>query len=207
VFRNILVAIDGSRAAGAALEEAIDLAVSDGARLTLISVAVPPRFRYSGPMYVPYPTEHDLERAAWEVAERGEALVPVDVAVSSVVRSGRPAAAIVAQAEEGGHDLVVVGSRGLGRLGALVLGSVSRAVCARSSVPVLVARRRGQSRLQTSEQRARPEVHPGRSAAAVTIEAEPVARAGGLTVFLWLVVALLLEIELALLLFDRMYAP
>jgi hypothetical protein len=133
--------------------------------------------------------------------------VPVDVAVSSVVRSGRPAAAIVAQAEEGGHDLVVVGSRGLGRLGALVLGSVSRAVCARSSVPVLVARRRGQSRLQTSEQRARPEVHPGRSAAAVTIEAEPVARAGGLTVFLWLVVALLLEIELALLLFDRMYAP
>ena len=207
MFRNILVAIDGSQAAETALEEAIDLARRDGARLTLISVAVPPRFRYSGPLYVPYPTEQDLERAAWRVAERGEAHVPADVAVSTVVRIGRPAAAIVAQAERGGHDLVVVGSRGLGRLGALVLGSVSRAVCARSSVPVLVARRRGQSRLQTSEQRARPEVHAGRSAAAVTIEAEPVAREGGLTVFLWLVAALLLEVQLALWIFDRMYAP
>ena len=53
MFRNILVALDGSSTATAALEEAIDLARSDGARLVLLSVAAPPRWRFAGPTYVP----------------------------------------------------------------------------------------------------------------------------------------------------------
>jgi nucleotide-binding universal stress UspA family protein len=206
VFRNILVAVDGSPTAEAALEEAIELAHSDGARLVLISVAVPPRFRNSGPLYVPYPTEDDLARAACDVVERAEALVPADVPVSSVVRVGRPATAIVAQAEKGGHDLVVVGSRGLGLLLSLLLGSVSRSVSARSPVPVLVVRRRNEKRLPTAGQRPERDLRAGESTAAVAMQTEPVTK-GGLAVFLWLVAALLLELELVLWMFDRMYAP
>jgi len=205
MFRNILVAIDGSPAATAALDEAIELARSEGARLVLISVATPPRWRYSGPPYVPYPTEQDLERAAWEVLERAEALVPADVAVSSMVGAGPPAAAIVARAENGGHDLVVMGSRGLGPVGSLLLGSVSRAVVARSPVPVLIAGRRRDEPGRISGKRARREV-PGPSTAAVTMQAEPTTR-GAPTLFLWLVAALLLELEIVLLIFDRMYGP
>jgi nucleotide-binding universal stress UspA family protein len=139
VYRSILVPVDGSPAADAALEQAIELARTEGARLTLISVAVPPRIRVVGPYYVLYASEEELEREAWRIVERAEARVPEDVGVSSVVRSGPAAKAILERAEVGEHDLIVMGSRGLGTAGALLLGSVSRAVLAGSRVPVLVA--------------------------------------------------------------------
>jgi nucleotide-binding universal stress UspA family protein len=138
VFRNILVAVDESQAATEALEEAIELARRTGARLTLISVAVPLRRRFGWPYFVPYPTDDELEREAQEVVERAEALVPNDVPVSTIVRFGPAANAILERVERGEHDVVVMGSRGLGLAGALLLGSVSRAVLAHSPVPVLI---------------------------------------------------------------------
>jgi nucleotide-binding universal stress UspA family protein len=42
MFRNILVAIDGSKHSDPALHEAIDLAAAVDANLTLLSVGVPP---------------------------------------------------------------------------------------------------------------------------------------------------------------------
>ena len=205
MFRNILVPIDGSRTATTALEEAIELARSDGARLVLMSVAAPARWRFSGPPAVPYPTEEDLEREAWNVVRRAEALVPPDVPVSTVVRVGSPAAAIVARAKEGEHDLVVIGSHGRGLLGALVLGSVSRKVVEQSPVPVLVARRRHAPRLSLIRG-PRPEVPTDGVTAGASVQAEPSTR-GGRTTFLWLVAALLLEVEFLWWMFGRMYAP
>jgi nucleotide-binding universal stress UspA family protein len=140
MFRSILVAVDGSRAAAKALEEAVDLARSERARLTLISVAELPRWRFSGfPLAVPFPDEGQLVREAESIVQRAEELVPDDVPVSTVVRRGPVAQAILKRIETGEHDLVVLGSRGLGPTGSLILGSVSRAVLARSPVPVLVA--------------------------------------------------------------------
>jgi nucleotide-binding universal stress UspA family protein len=141
VFRSVLVAVDGSPAAARALEQAVDLARMEGARLTLISVAELPRWRFYGfPLAVPYPNEAQVAREAEEIVERAEALVPEDVPVSTVVRRGPVVREIIKRIEAGEHDLVVVGSRGLGPAGALILGSVSRGVLARSPVPVLVAR-------------------------------------------------------------------
>jgi nucleotide-binding universal stress UspA family protein len=140
MFRSILVAVDGSGAAAKALEEAVDLARSPRARLTLISVAELPRWRFSGfPLAVPFPDEGQLVREAESIVQRAEELVPDDVPVSTVVRRGPVAQAILKRIETGEHDLVVLGSRGLGPTGSLILGSVSRAVLARSPVPVLVA--------------------------------------------------------------------
>ena len=206
MFRNILVAIDGSPTATAALEEAIDLARSGRARLVLLSVATPPRWRFTGPTYVPYPTDEELQRAAWDVLARAEALVPADVSVSSIVRVGSPAAEIVTRAAEAGHDLIVMGSRGHGVLGSLLLGSVSRAVVARSAVPVLVSRRASDGRPRAAAPRAPQDVPARDTTAAVSMHPEPVTR-GAITVFLWLVVALLLELELAWWFFERSYAP
>jgi nucleotide-binding universal stress UspA family protein len=206
VFRNILVAIDGSPSATAALEEAIDLARRDGARLTLITVAPPARWRYSGFLYVPYPSEEDLARSARTVVEHAETIVPAEIGVCSIVRVGNPAAAIVARAEEGGHDLIVMGTRGRGRLASLLLGSVSRAVAARSSVPVLIARRQRADSLREPDLRSPRALGASGSTAAVTTHTEPVT-SGFPVLILWLVAALLLELQLALWILDRMYAP
>jgi nucleotide-binding universal stress UspA family protein len=140
MFRSILVAVDGSRAATWALDEAIELARREGARLTLIAVAVPPRWLIAGTYFVPFPTEEDLEREAQQIVERAEARVPEDVGVSTVVRRGPAARAILDRVETGEHDLVVIGSRGHGTAWSLLLGSVSRDVLAHSPVPVLVVR-------------------------------------------------------------------
>jgi nucleotide-binding universal stress UspA family protein len=53
--------------------------------------------------------------------------------------AGDPAEEIVDEAATGDYDVVVVGSRELGALGRLVLGSVSTEVVARAPCPVLVA--------------------------------------------------------------------
>jgi nucleotide-binding universal stress UspA family protein len=152
--RSILVAVDGSRSAEAALEKAIELARRHGARLTLIAVAAPLRCRIAVPPYVvPFVADDELAGDARRIVELAEAGVPADVRVSTVVRCGPAAREILARAAIAGHDLVVVGSRGRGRLGSLLLGSVSSAVAARSPVPVLVVRERS-----TPEQARAPEL-------------------------------------------------
>ena len=138
MFRNILVAVDGSQAATEALEGAIELARRTGGRVTLISVAVPPRWRLAGPYFTPFPSDDELVQQAEAILDRAEALVPDGVPVATVVRSGPAAHAILDRVEQGDHDLIVMGSRGLGLAGSLLLGSVSRAVLADSPVPVLV---------------------------------------------------------------------
>lgn len=140
MFRSILVALDDSPVSGLALEEAVDLARAEGARLTLLTVATLPHVLVMGPVLAPYPSTVQLEAEAREFLDRAEALVPAGIPVSSVVRSGPVAKRILDRVECAGHDLVVMGSRGLGRVASLVRGSVSRSVLASSPVPVLVAR-------------------------------------------------------------------
>lgn len=139
MFHSILVALDGSRSASRVLEEAIEVARRDGARLTLISVATQPRFRFVSPYVVGYPTDADLVRHAEEILKRAEALVPDDVPVCSIGRRGDVAKAILDRVRDAEHDLVVMGSHGRGPIRALLLGSVSRTVVARSPVPVRIA--------------------------------------------------------------------
>ncbi len=62
-----------------------------------------------------------------------------DVSIEQVLREDHvPATALVAEAEAVDADLLVVGSRGLGGLRELLLGSVSHACCQHARCPVLV---------------------------------------------------------------------
>jgi nucleotide-binding universal stress UspA family protein len=66
---------------------------------------------------------------------RAREAVPGDVLVTTLVRHGEPAPALIGELQRGHHDLVVIGARARARW----RGRVRRAVVGRSPVPVLVA--------------------------------------------------------------------
>jgi nucleotide-binding universal stress UspA family protein len=138
MFRSILIAWDGSRHARRALSEAIDIAQTQGSRLTLLTVAAPIHV-WAGP-YVPPVPEDELAQAAERIAEEGEELVPDGIPVSSRTAAGSPGPELLKRVEAAGHDLIVMGSRGRGAVRSAVLGSVSHYVLNHARVPVLIVR-------------------------------------------------------------------
>ena len=140
-YRHVLVAFDGSADAQLALEHAIALAQSFRARLALVAVVPPPPpFAWQAPgglIQVHEAQQADLSRRLRGAADS----VPPDLPVTHRVLDGDPGREILRAAREGDHDLIVLGSRGRGRMSAALLGSVSRRVMHDAQVPVMVVHR------------------------------------------------------------------
>jgi nucleotide-binding universal stress UspA family protein len=153
MFGNILVAIDGSPHADQALMDAIDLAASENARLTLFTAIVPPPAVAS--LFPGAPVDdlaHDAEVKAEAVLLRARASVPADVSVTTVLSTQPVLRALLRQIDEGRHDLVVMGSRGRGAVRSALLGSVSHYVLHHSPVPVLIVHAQPSSRQPAHDQ-------------------------------------------------------
>ncbi len=145
MFSNILVAIDGSEHSKRALAEAADLAKLSDASLTVMT-AVPDASVWTlgggyGGLVAPISLEDlnaQVRKEYEEMLTSAVASVPRGVPIEKVLAQGAAAPAILEQVEKGGHDLVVMGSRGRGEVRSLMLGSVSHHVLQASPVPVLV---------------------------------------------------------------------
>src|SRR3954451_20414285 len=143
MFRRLLVAFDGSPHACRALAEAIELAQANHGRLTVIAVMPGPSMWLGAALEVPVNLgclELSPELEFQGMLDRAAGSVPADVPVTTLLKRGAPAEAILAEARKGEHDAIVIGSRGHGELRSLLLGSVSHAVLRGSPVPVLVIR-------------------------------------------------------------------
>jgi len=130
----ILVPVDGSESAKKALEFAADWATHHDGELLLLHVPEPPiesevMVMGGGSLY--------MHSSPEELKEAGESIVKAgsDLArelgckkVETRVEIGDPARKIVATAEEGNVDMIVMGTRGLGEWKSLLLGSVSHKV-------------------------------------------------------------------------------
>jgi nucleotide-binding universal stress UspA family protein len=140
MFRNILVAVDGSPDSERALSEATDLAQAEHARLTIFSAVVaPPPTAYLGVSGAVVPNLlHDAEAETDEILRAAVERVPDDVSVTAVRSSEPVRSALTAQIRSAGHDLVVMGSRGRGAVRSVLLGSVSHYVLHHSAAPVLI---------------------------------------------------------------------
>src|SRR3954454_24357850 len=140
MFHNILVAIDGSPNADRALGHAVDLAECTNARLTLFSaVPAPPAFTYATPGAAALADVLEKAREETEAIVRAALeRVPDSVSVTSVVKDAPVRPALIEQIDGAHHDLVVMGSRGRGTVGSVLLGSVSHHVLHNTRIPVLI---------------------------------------------------------------------
>jgi nucleotide-binding universal stress UspA family protein len=139
-FHRVLVAIDGSRHSDLALEMAIALSERDRARLTILTVI--PNITESAALAYgagvdPIALQQDADRSAERTMRAALDIVPDDQPVDSLLRRGHAGPEIVAQVLAGNHDAVILGARGLGRIGAM-FGSVSQHVLHHAGVAVFV---------------------------------------------------------------------
>jgi nucleotide-binding universal stress UspA family protein len=137
----ILVATDGSREGRAAVESAAELARDEGARLVCVHVVsmldLGPRQNGgagASPQRVPRVEDDPVLTEALELASEAG----IDAEAELLV--GYPPKQILRLADDVGVDLIVVGSRGLGGLKSMIVGSTSREVLAHADRPVLVVR-------------------------------------------------------------------
>jgi nucleotide-binding universal stress UspA family protein len=162
MFHRILVGIDDSDAAKAALQRAIELVEAGHGRLGLLSSAPkPPPLASAGPVVLPV-TRDQLEGELIAWAERNvedaARLVPDEIPVTKLVTRDRPGRALLRQARTGCWDLVIVGQAE--RRFRPVFARVGEWLTQRSPTPVLVvhqepsaprpARRRRRAQVRTA---------------------------------------------------------
>jgi nucleotide-binding universal stress UspA family protein len=146
---GIVVGVDDSDSSKAALRWAIEEARLRGVPVHAVhswETPIVPPMADVGPVpagpFLDLPVfMKEMKRAAEELAERVVSEVADEasgVEVRAVAVEGRPASALVDAAQ--GADLVVVGSRGLGGVKGMLLGSVSHAVASHAPCPVVIHR-------------------------------------------------------------------
>jgi nucleotide-binding universal stress UspA family protein len=141
MFRNVLVAYDGSDHAENALREAIDIASSGNGRLTVLTaICSPSRWTTATPetMVAARDLGPELEGRGQALLQHAVSLVPADVPVTTILTQDPIRRALLVRAQRGCHDLIVMGSRGRGAVQAALLGSVSHHVLHHSPIPVLI---------------------------------------------------------------------
>jgi len=135
MYRNVLVAYDGSDGARAALDRAVDVAQSGDTALTLVESTA----KASAPVLpeIPPADADAAARARLSLKRAIETLDP-ELAAAPWVVGGPPARAILAVADEIDADLIVTGSRGRGQVASALLGSVATELVQNATCDVLV---------------------------------------------------------------------
>lgn len=138
---KILLATDGSEHSALALHAAVDLSAKAGSELHVVYAwrALPP---YSHPSVAVATDAQWYEREAEKVLfeQLDEVYARGAEAAGAHLRRGQPVEVICAAIEELGIDLAILGSRGLGLVERLVMGSVAEGIIDLASCAVLVAR-------------------------------------------------------------------
>jgi len=146
MYQRILLATDGSHASCLALHQAIVVAQATGAELEALFVAdsTDAIFDMVGGDAIAYANQV-VEYGHKTLAETAAKLQAAGIKHSTklmerAVAPGQISATIVAEANETGADLIVLGTHGRRGLKHLVLGSVAEGVVRKTNKPVLMVR-------------------------------------------------------------------
>ena len=138
MMKYILVPVDGSEGADRAIEKAVMLAQTCGAKLNFLYVANINQLAINA--VLSDAILDSVTKAGNVILDRALEMVPAGVAKESFSDTGSPAVVILDFAETNDIDLIVMGSRGLGVVKGVLLGSVSQYVVEQSKCPVLVVK-------------------------------------------------------------------
>ena len=149
MYKNILIATDGSDLAGKGLDHGLRLAKALGAKVRVITVSEP-WFPLAVDPYGYY--AHDdaqLSAIRKSAARAADAILRAATTSAETLgvpcetvyeATGHPAEAIVKFAQEDAADLIVMASHGRRGIRRMLLGSQTSQVLAHSPIPVLVVR-------------------------------------------------------------------
>ena len=134
---KILLATDGSEDARRATEASADLAGKSGSELHVVHVW------HDVPGFAHAFVKRELRRQGQEILD--EQVQKIEASGGTVtqahLRGGRTSDEVIELSEELGVGLLVVGSRGLGTVRRILIGSHSEEIVHHARVPVLVVRR------------------------------------------------------------------
>jgi len=139
--KDVVVAVDGSPASDNAVRWAANTAMKRNVPLRLASSYTMPQFLYAEGMVPPQELYDDLQRETMRKIDAARELaveVAPSLAIGHAVAEGSPIDMLLEMSRDAG--MIVMGSRGLGGLSGMVLGSVSGAVVSHASCPVVVVR-------------------------------------------------------------------
>ncbi|WP_434777583.1 universal stress protein [Neisseria sp. Ec49-e6-T10] len=148
MYKNLVIAVDGSNTSLNALKHAAELAKMSSAKLTLVTIANPTEFMAIAPEFL---VDENYESAAIEQSEkildRAEEAAK-EIGVTNIARhlamsnkGAREMAQILVDfAESEQADLLVLGTHGRTGLMHLLMGSFAETVMRQSTLPLLILR-------------------------------------------------------------------
>lgn len=145
MFAKIVVGTDGSEAAENALRVACDIAGKYGSDIHLVYTPEPKAVAFAVGAVAGYhavttmPSDAEVEHATQKIVQSGEKIAEEcgQTIVATHTFRGDPAEEIVTCAKNVGADLIVTGRRGLGNVGALLVGSTSQGISKKAECAVL----------------------------------------------------------------------
>ena len=140
MFERILLAVDGSDHAAHAAKIAAELGQcveSAELRIVVVYAPIPP---YLGEPNLQVAIDTRLNEAQEILQKAVEIIGETHLDIHTELIEGDAAEAIIEVATTRNSDVIVMGSRGLGRLVGLVLGSTSQKVVSHAPCPVLIVR-------------------------------------------------------------------
>jgi nucleotide-binding universal stress UspA family protein len=138
MFKNILVATDGSEHGYRAANIALDLGKISGGKVTAIYVADTNRTSHLPDDMLLFSIRELLLKEGKDALKQVEDQArEVGVAFEGVVAEGNPGSEIINYAESAGMDIIIMGTVGRTGLDKFLLGSVAEKVVRNSRIPVM----------------------------------------------------------------------
>lgn len=137
----VVAAVDGSKASEQAVRWAANTAAKRDIPLRLATSYTMPQFLYAEGMVPPQEVFDDLKVEATEKIDAAREIaleVAPDIKIGHTIAEGSPIDMLLELGKT--VTMIVMGSRGLGGLSGMVMGSVSGAVVSHANCPVVVVR-------------------------------------------------------------------